>query len=207
MAHSDATRLQTEIAPSGAARGEALRRALMPALVAVTVGALVAGAIAKVLTRTDVADTIWAAGTLVALIPACWWVVAALRRGQLGVDVLAVLSLVGTLAVGEYLAGALIGVMLATGQALESAAQRRATKDLRALLARAPKTARRRTPDGVATVPLDAVMVDDILVVGPGEVVPVDGRIDRDWAVLDESVLRVRASTWSCGLVRRCAAV
>ena len=161
----------------------------MPALVAVTVCALVAGAIAKVLTRTDVADTIWAAGTLVALIPACWWVVAALRRGQLGVDVLAVLSLVGTLAVGEYLAGALIGVMLATGQALESAAQRRATKDLRALLARAPKTARRRTPDGVATVPLDAVMVDDILVVGPGEVVPVDGRITCDWAVLDESAL------------------
>ena len=66
--------------------------------------------------------------------PACWWVVAALRRGQFGVDVLAVLSLVGTLAVGEYLAGALIGVMLATGQALESAAQRRATKDLRSLL-------------------------------------------------------------------------
>ena len=161
----------------------------MPALVAVTVCALVAGAIAKVLNRTDVADTIWAAGTLVALIPACWWVVAALRRGQLGVDVLAVLSLVGTLAVGEYLAGALIGVMLATGQALESAAQRRATKDLRALLARAPKTARRRTPDGVATVPLDAVMVDDILVVGPGEVVPVDGRITCDWAVLDESAL------------------
>jgi heavy metal translocating P-type ATPase len=161
----------------------------MPALVAATVCALIAGVIAKVLTRTDLADMIWAAGTLVALIPACWWVVAALRRGQLGVDILAVLSLVGTLAVGEYLAGALIGVMLATGQALEGAAQRRATKDLRALLARAPKTARRRTPDGVVTVPLGEVMVDDILVVGPGEVLPVDGRITCEWAVLDESAL------------------
>jgi cation transport ATPase len=69
---------------------------------------------------------------------------AALLRRQLGVDLIAVLALLGTLAVGEYLAGALIAVMLATGRALDAAAQRRATRDLRALLERAPRTAYRR---------------------------------------------------------------
>jgi hypothetical protein len=83
----------------------------------------------------------------------------------------------------------LIGVMLATGQALEGAADRRATKDLRSLLERAPKEARRRTGDAVVTVPLDAVAVDDILVVGPGEMLPVDAKIASSWAVLDESAL------------------
>lgn len=168
---------------------EALRQVLMRTLVVATFGALLAGGVSWLFGMTETSDRLWAAGTLIALVPACWWVVAALRRGQFGVDIIAVLSLVGTLAVGEYLAGALIGVMLATGQALESAAQRRATKDLRSLLERAPKSARRRTADGVVTVPLADVEVDDILVVGPGEVLPVDGRIACDWAVLDESAL------------------
>lgn len=67
---------------------------------------------------------------------------------------IAVLSLVGS-------------VMLATGQALESAAERRAAKDLRSLLEGAPRVARRRTGDGMETVPVDEVMVGDVLVVGP----------------------------------------
>ena len=75
------------------------------------------------------------------------WVLASLRRGRAGVDLLAVLSLVGTLWVGEYVAGALIAVMLSTGRALDAAAQRRASHDLRALLERAPRSARRRIAD------------------------------------------------------------
>ncbi|HNM12889.1 MAG TPA: heavy metal translocating P-type ATPase, partial [Mycobacterium sp.] len=84
------------------------------ALLALTFTALVAGGVAWLLDARAVADGCWIAGTVAALIPALWWVVAALGAGRLGVDVLAVLSLAGALAVGEYLAGALIGVMLAT---------------------------------------------------------------------------------------------
>ncbi|MGZ4527784.1 MAG: heavy metal translocating P-type ATPase, partial [Mycobacterium sp.] len=114
---------------------------------------------------------------------------AALRRGRFGVDLIAVLSLVGTLLVGEYLAGALIAVMLAGGRALEAAAERRASHDLRALLEHAPRFARRRVGSAVDVVALEDVAVDDLLVVGPGEVVPVDGCISGAVAVLDESVL------------------
>jgi heavy metal translocating P-type ATPase len=162
---------------------------MIGALLVATSAALVAGVAMWLLGSRDVADICWAAGTLVAIVPAVWLVIAALRRGRVGADVIAVLALVGTLAVHEYLAGALIGVMLATGQALDFAAERRAAKDLRSLLERAPRVARRRTGDGLKTIPLDEVTVGDVLVVGPGEMIPVDARITSDWAVLDESVL------------------
>ena len=166
-----------------------LRSLAEPALAALTVGALAGGGIAWIVGAQEIADWCWIIGTLVALAPAVLWVVSALRRGRAGVDLIAVLSLVGTLLVGEYVAGALIAVMLASGRALEAAAERRATHDLRALLAHAPRFARRRTGAEVSVIPLHEVAEGDLLVVGPGEVVPVDGRITDSFAVLDESIL------------------
>lgn len=166
-----------------------LRSLVEPALVVLTVGALVAGGVAWLAEWYETANWCWIAGTLTAVIPAVLWVLAALRHGRTGVDLIAVLSLIGTLLVGEYLAGALIAVMLSGGRALEAAAERRATHDLRALLEHAPRFARRRIGADVSVIPLDDVAVDDLLIVGPGEVVPVDGRISDSFAVLDESVL------------------
>lgn len=158
-------------------------------LLGVTLTALAAGGVAWAADVPRVADGFWIAGTVAALLPAAWWVIAALRDRRFGVDVLAVLSLAGALAVGEYLAGALIGVMLATGQALDAAAERRATKDLRALLDRVPRTARRRSGETVEVVDLDAIAVGDLVVVGPGEVLPVDGRVSSESAAIDDSAL------------------
>ncbi|GAB7028749.1 heavy metal translocating P-type ATPase [Streptomyces sp. NPDC021749] len=165
------------------------RLRLEPLLLAVTAAALLAGGIAWLTGAAGLADLFWGLGTLSAVVPAVGWVLAALRHRRAGVDLIAVLALVGTLAVHEYLAGALIALMLATGRTLEAAAQRRASHDLRALLEHAPRSARRRTGAGVATVPLAEIAVGDLLVVGPGEVVPVDGRVASAAAVLDESVL------------------
>lgn len=158
-------------------------------LVVLTVGALAAGGIAWLAGYHQAADDCWITGTVVAVVPASVWVMDGLRHGRLGVDFIAVLSLLGTLLVREYFAGALIGVMLAGGRALEAAAERRASHDLRALLEHAPRFARRRVGSVVSTVRLDEVAVDDVVVVGPAEVVPVDGRITSAAAVLDESVL------------------
>ena len=158
-------------------------------LLATTVIALIAGGVAWLAGAPNVADACWAAGTVAALVPATWWVIAGFRQGRFGVDVLAVISLAGALAVREYLAGALIGVMLATGQALEAAAEQRATKDLRALLDRVPRTARRRDGDDFEVVGLDEIVVDDVLVVGSGEVLPVDGLVVSEYAIIDDSAL------------------
>ncbi|WAC93803.1 heavy metal translocating P-type ATPase [Mycobacterium sp. Aquia_213] len=166
-----------------------VRSLIEPALVVFTVGALAAGGIAWLGDWRGVANGFWIAGTVLAVVPALVWVLVALRRGRVGVDVIAVLSLVGTLLVGEYLAGALIAVMLAGGRALDSAAEHRASRDLRALLERAPRFARRRIGTQVGVIPLADVLANDLLVVGPGEVVPVDGRVADVVAILDESVL------------------
>jgi len=165
------------------------RRLIEPTLLVLTGIGLVSGGICWVVGWLRVADICWIAGTLLAIAPAVVWVVAALRRRRLGVDVIAVLSLIGALLVHEYLAGALIAVMLAGGRTLEAAATRRATHDLRAVLERAPRFAHRRVGTTVSVIPLAEVAIGDLLIVGPGDVVPVDGRIVDVVALLDESAL------------------
>ncbi|HEY0701118.1 MAG TPA: heavy metal translocating P-type ATPase, partial [Micromonospora sp.] len=148
-----------------------------------------AGAVFWLTGHRWVADLCWIGATVVTLLPATWWLLRALWHRQVGVDVIAVLALAGSLVVAEYLAGAVIALMLGTGRTLEAYAERRATRDLHALLERAPRTARRRTAAGaLEVVGLDDVRVDDRLLVGPGEVVPVDGALEEP-ATLDESVV------------------
>jgi heavy metal translocating P-type ATPase len=79
--------------------------------------------------------------------------------------------------------------MLAGGNALESAARRRARRELRLLVERAPRIAHRRRSDSVEEVPIEALEIGDVVVVRPGEVVPVDGELASERAVLDESTL------------------
>ena len=81
----------------------------------------------------------------------------------------------GALALGEYLAGAVIALMLASGQALESYADRRAHRELSALLARAPQMVTRYEDGELVVRPIDEVRPGDRLLVKKGEVVPVDG--------------------------------
>ncbi|BCL16493.1 heavy metal translocating P-type ATPase [Micromonospora sagamiensis] len=139
--------------------------------------------------RREVAGLLWAAATVLTLVPATGSMLRQLWHRRFGVDVVAVLALAGALVVGEYLAGAVVALMLATGRSLETYAQHRATRDLRALLARAPRSARRRRPGGgIEQVPLDVVAAGDRLLVGPGDVVPVDGTVEEA-ATLDESVV------------------
>ncbi|HAM02436.1 MAG TPA: heavy metal translocating P-type ATPase [Acidimicrobiaceae bacterium] len=131
----------------------------------------------------------WTAAGSVGAAYATWNMLEGLRRGRLGVDAIALLALLGALVVGEYLAAAVISVMVASGQALESWAQGRARRDLHALLARAPRIARRYDGGGgLETVAVEAVRRGDRLLIGTGELVPTDGILVSE-AVLDESAL------------------
>ena len=107
--------------------GEPKKSARRPSLAAeifvgVATTGLVAGVAAWVFGAHDVADALWASTTVLGFVAAMVWVVASLRAGRPGVDVLAVLALAGTLLVGEYVAGALVTVMLGTGRVLEQRA-------------------------------------------------------------------------------------
>jgi heavy metal translocating P-type ATPase len=158
------------------------------ALFGTAVVLLAAGAVAWFAHWRTVADALWVAATVVGLVYAVSLMAGALRRRELSVDVIAVLALAGALAVGEPFAGAVIAVMLGTGQLLEARADARARRDLSLLVKRSPRTARRRVDGGVVEVPVDQVTVGERLIVAAGEVVPVDGRL-LTAAVLDESAL------------------
>ena len=113
-----------------------------------------------------------------------------LLRGHGGVDILAIAAILSTVAVGEYWASLVIVLMLSGGEALEDFAGRRARRELTALLARAPQSAQ-RVGDGdlVVEISIDAVALDDELLVRPGEVVPVDGTLLSRFATFDDSQL------------------
>ena len=123
------------------------------------------------------ADGMWVVGTVVGLVFALATTADAARHRRPTVDVIAVLALGGALWVGEPLAGAIITLMLATGQVLDERAEARARRELSLLVARAPRTARRVVADGLVEVPVDEVGLGDHLLVRTGEVVPVDGRL------------------------------
>jgi heavy metal translocating P-type ATPase len=154
-----------------------------------TLGGLASGVLAWLVDAPGVARAVWATVTVLGIVPAAWWVWQSARRHRLGVDVIALLALVGSLAVGEFWAGAVITVMLATGRALEAGATARARRELRNLRSRAPRYAHRVEDDRLTTVSADAVEPGFVLLVGHGEVTPVDGRLEGSAAVIDESAL------------------
>lgn len=166
-----------------------MRQAKVMFLLSISTTGLALGGLLHLLGFGDAAHVVWAATTAVGVVPAMWWVVDAGRHGRVGVDAVAVLALVGTLAVREYLAGAVITVMLASGRTLETRAAGRARRELRALLERAPQIVHRYAGSELTSPPLEDVGRGDLLMVQPGEVVPVDGLVERDVAVLDESAL------------------
>ncbi|GAA2948162.1 heavy metal translocating P-type ATPase [Microbacterium luteolum] len=116
-------------------------------------------------------------------------------RGHVGLDILALVAMIATLAVGEYIASLIIVLMLAGGEALEDFAGRRAKRDLSALLDRSPRVAHvllhAEDPNGaeVEDVPVDDVVVGDVLLVRPSEIVPVDGSLLTDTGSFDQSSL------------------
>ena len=149
---------------------------------------LLAGGVGYWADRHDVADGLWVAATVLGVLLSVSSTVAAIRRRQPTVDVIALLALAGALAVGEPLAGAVIMVMLATGALLDARAGARARRELSLLVARAPRTARRHDGGDLVEIPIEQVLRGDRLLVGTGEVVPVDGRLFTS-GVFDESAL------------------
>jgi heavy metal translocating P-type ATPase len=116
---------------------------------------------------------------------------------EFGSDLLAGISIVTAVVLGEYLAGTLVVLMLSGGQALEAYAVRSASSVLEALARRMPWQAHRKLEGKVTDVVLDEVAVGDTLVVFPHEVCPVDGTVIEGHGVMDESYLTGEPYTMS----------
>jgi heavy metal translocating P-type ATPase len=150
---------------------------------------IAAGGAAWALGRPGAADLLWAATTALALVPLAWSAGRELLRGRTGVDAIALLAMAGALLLGEYLAGAVVALMMSGGEWLESLADRKARRELAQLAERQPRSVERYEDGELVTRGVDAVEPGDHLLVRPGEVVPVDGVVEGEPAVLDTSAL------------------
>jgi len=168
---------------------QALYRFSRPILVIVPALGLILGFGVRAVGNSQWSGAIWAAATIPVLSVLIIEIVSSLRRGEIGLDIVAALSMTGALVFGEHLAAVVVALMYAGGQYLESFAERRANREMTALLARVPRMAVRHRDGRLEEVPLDAIAPQDRLLVRQGDVVPVDGLVAAGVAILDQSAL------------------
>jgi len=134
-------------------------------------------------------DAVLLTGTIPAVVLLVFSFVQAAQRREIGVDVLALSSIAGAVALDQQLTAIVVAIMFVGGQALEAYSRLRAGKEMTALLSRTPRHAYRLNDEAVVKVPIESVCRGDHLLVRSGDVVPVDGALQSDAAALDESAL------------------
>ncbi|WP_051094423.1 heavy metal translocating P-type ATPase [Kaistia granuli] len=159
------------------------------ALLGVALGGLVAGLLLYLVGGRGSAEFVWGFATLPVLLSLLVQIVTSLRRGDAGLDIIAALSMSAALAFGESLAGNVVALMYAGGQYLENYAEGRARREMTALLGRVARTVMRHGSGGLEEVPIETVVQGDTLLIRQGEVLPVDGTIASDSAMIDTSAL------------------
>ncbi|MEK7795565.1 MAG: heavy metal translocating P-type ATPase [Candidatus Hydrogenedentota bacterium] len=122
-------------------------------------------------------------------VPLIWGLIAKLVKREFGADLLAGISIVTSAFLGEYLAGALVVLMLSGGAALERFAVLRASSVLQALAKRMPNIAHRRLNGQLSDISLDDVRIGDVLTVLPHDICPVDGEVIEGHGAMDEAYL------------------
>lgn len=160
-----------------------------PWLAGIAAAGLAAGLGARLAGVPEIAGEIWIAVTVPVLTALLIEIVTSLRSGEVGLDIIAALSMTAALAIGEALAASIVALMYAGGQYLENFAERAARREMAALLSRVPHTAIRHRNGQLEEVPLELVLPCDRLLVRRGDIVPVDGTVAAGVAVLDQSAL------------------
>lgn len=159
------------------------------ALLTIALIGLVSGLVLLLAGQQDISTLAWTAGVLPVLAALVVEIVRSLLKGEVGLDVVAALSMSAALLFGEALAAAVVALMYSGGTFLESFAQGRARREMRDLLSRVPRTATRHQGGELEEVPLEEINPDDLLLIRQGDVAPVDGTVEADRAMLDQAAL------------------
>jgi heavy metal translocating P-type ATPase len=155
------------------------------ALVGLAVGAILQFAFLQ----PSVARWVWYGTLIIGGAPVVWNTLRGVLRKQFAADIVAMLAIIAAILMDQAFAGVVVVLMQSGGEAIEDYGLRRASSSLDALLARAPKIARRIKEGKIEEVPVTEVEVGDQLVVRPGDIVPVDGTIVSGSSEIDESAL------------------
>jgi len=159
------------------------------ALLAIALIGLVSGIGLWVAGYSVLADYVWAGGVVPILAALIVEIIRSLRQGDIGLDIVAALSMSAALFFGETLAAAVVALMYSGGTLLESFAEVRARREMSDLLSRVPRTATIHHNGTLEDIPLDDVVPGDLLLIRQGDIAPVDGSVESGRAMLDQSAL------------------
>jgi heavy metal translocating P-type ATPase len=168
---------------------EKARTGFKVALLVVALVGLAAGIGFSLAGRADLARAAWAAGVAPILAALVVEIVRSLRKGEVGLDVVAALSMSAALVFGEALAAAVVALMYSGGTFLESFAEGRARREMHDLLSRVPRRATRHRDGALDEIALDEIVPGDLLLIRQGDVAPVDGTVESEHALLDQSAM------------------
>ncbi len=166
-----------------------LHNRLNVALLTIALIGLMSGLGLMVTDKPHLATIAWAAGVFPVLAALLVEIVRSLAKSEVGLDIVAALSMSAALFFGETLAAAVVALMYSGGTFLESFAEGRARREMSDLLSRVPRTATRYRDDALDEVPLDDIAPGDLLLIRQGDVAPVDGVVESERASLDQSAL------------------
>jgi heavy metal translocating P-type ATPase len=165
------------------------RSKLDPALLLISIAALLAGILADAYGRPDLTQLCWIGSAVLMMAVTGVEVVVSLLHKQVGVDLIALLSIAASLWFLQFLVAAVIAIMLASGRSLEFYTSQRAERELRRLIQRAPTFAWQLEGENLTQVPLERVVPGQRILVRMGEVIPLDGVLVTSGATVDESAL------------------
>lgn len=167
------------------------RRSILRSSPLLPIAALLAGSVAQFsFNAPPIAKALWTLGLIVAGFPVVWRTLGAARRGNYATDVVASLSIITAVIIGQPVAGLVIVLMQTGGEALEKFAERRASAAVRELEKAAPRIAHLISESrGLIDVPVGELKVGDVFIVRPGELVPCDGIVLSGISEIDESQL------------------
>lgn len=134
-------------------------------------------------------DQIWLATLVIGGAPIVWQTFKGILKGHFASDIVAMLAIITAVLMEQAFAGAVVVLMQSGGEALEAYGLRKASSSLAELLARAPRFALRKKGTALERIDVNEVRIGDILVVRPGDLIPVDGTIVNGTAEIDESAL------------------
>lgn len=150
---------------------------------------LIVGGVLQISNEEQIGKIAWFVTLIGGGIPVVWQTVREVLHKHFVADIVAMLAIIVSIILNDAFPGVIIVLMQSGGKALEDYAYRRASSSLDNLLSRAPRIAHRRIKNSIEEIQVSQINIDDVLIIKPGDLIPVDGEILSLQARIDESSL------------------
>lgn len=154
-----------------------------------TLGGLLIGLVAPLFGNPILGTKIMVSTLGLGTLPLLWKMLRNILKGRIGVDIIAIVAIITSFALGQYLTGVIVLIMLSGGEALEVYALKRARKELSSLISNAPTFAHKKEHGVLTDVLIAEIKIGDTIVIKPGESIAADGIVAYGASHVNESAL------------------